>query len=96
MRFKLQRYCRLNTVIMTKVLERTFVWRQGFIRGSLVAQLANDPLSMQSPGFNPWVGKTLWRRDWQPTPGLSMGEPHGQRSLVGCRPWGLSESDGTE
>ena len=24
------------------------------------------------------------------------GESHGQRSLVGCRPWGRTESDATE
>ena len=28
------------------------------------------------------------RRQWHPTPVLSLGESHGQRSLVGCSPWG--------
>ena len=28
-----------------------------------------------------------WRRQWQPTPVLSPGKSHGQRSLVGCSPW---------
>ena len=28
------------------------------------------------------------RRQWQPTPVLSPGKSHGQRSLVGCSPWG--------
>ena len=27
---------------------------------------------------------------------LSPGKSHGQRSLVGCSPWGLKESDTTE
>ena len=31
----------------------------------------------------------VWRRRWHPTPGLLPGKSHGQRSLVGCRPWGL-------
>ena len=26
------------------------------------------------PGFDPWVGKTPWRRAWQPTPVLLPGE----------------------
>ena len=26
------------------------------------------------PGFNPWVGKTPWRRAWQPTPVFLPGE----------------------
>ena len=30
---------------------------------------------------------------WQPTPVVLPGEPHGQRSLVGDRPWGHKESD---
>ena len=37
-----------------------------------------------------------WRRQWQPTPVLLPGESHGRRSLVGCSPWGLKESDTTE
>ena len=36
------------------------------------------------------------RRQWQPTPVLLPGEPHGQRSLVGYSPWGRKESDTTE
>ena len=37
-----------------------------------------------------------WRRQWQPTPVFLPGESHGQRSLVGCRLWGHTESDMTE
>ena len=29
-----------------------------------------------------------WRRKWQPTPVFLPGESQGQRSLVGCSPWG--------
>ena len=36
------------------------------------------------------------RRQWHPTPVLLPGKPHGQRSLVGCSPWGREESDTTE
>ena len=34
-----------------------------------------------------------WRRKWQPTPVFLSGASQGQRSLVGCRPWGHTESD---
>ena len=34
-----------------------------------------------------------WRRKWQPTPVFLPGESQGRRSLVGCRLWGLTESD---
>ena len=37
-----------------------------------------------------------WRRQWHPTPVLLPGKSHGQRSLVGCGPWGREESDTTE
>ena len=36
------------------------------------------------------------RRQWHPTPVLLPEKSHGQRSLVGCSPWGLEESDTTE
>ena len=36
------------------------------------------------------------RRQWQPTPLLLAGKSHGQRSLVGCSPWGRKKSDMTE
>ena len=37
-----------------------------------------------------------WRRRWwHPTPVLLLGKSHGWRSLVGCSPWGLEESDMT-
>ena len=37
-----------------------------------------------------------WRRKWKPSPVLLPGESQGQRSLVGCRLWGCTESDTTE
>ena len=36
------------------------------------------------------------QRQWHPTPVLLPGKSHGWRSLVGCSPWGLEESDTTE
>ena len=36
------------------------------------------------------------RRQWQPTPVLLPGKSHGWRSLVGCSPWDLEESDMAE
>ena len=36
------------------------------------------------------------RRQWQPTPVLLPGKSHGQRSLVGCSPWGHYDADMTE
>ena len=41
---------------------------------SLVVQLVKHLPAIQEPGFNPWVGKTPWRREWQPTPVFLPGE----------------------
>ena len=43
-----------------------------------------------------WLQLEAWRRQWHPTPVLLPVKSHGQRSLVGCSPWGPYESDTTE
>ena len=43
------------------------------------------------------IDREAWRRrQWRPTPVLLPGKSHGRRSLVGCSPWGRTESDTTE
>ena len=34
------------------------------------------------PGFDPWVEKIPWRREWQPTPVSLPGQFHGQRNMT--------------
>ena len=63
---------------------------------SLMAQTVKNLPAMQETGFDPWVGKIPWRREWQPTTVFLPGEFHGQRSLVDYSPWGCKESDATE
>ena len=38
-------------------------------------------------GFDHWVGKSPWRRKWQPTPEFLPGESHEQKNLAGYPPW---------
>ena len=64
----------------------------GFPSGSAV----RIHLQCRRRRFDPQVGKIPQRRKWQPTPVVSPGEPHGQRSLAGYSPWGHKESDVTE
>ena len=45
-------------------------------------------LQCRRPEFNPWLGKMLWKKKWQPTPVFFPGEFHGKQSLAGCRPGG--------
>ena len=45
-------------------------------------------------GFDPWLGKILWRRSGNPV--FLPGESHGQRSLVGYCPRSCKDSYTTE
>ena len=47
-------------------------------------------------GFDSWIGKIPWRREWQPTPVFLLGDSYGQRSLMGYNSWGRKELDTTE
>ena len=55
--------------------------------GSQVAQWWRFHLSMQEM-FDPWLGKILWRRAWQPTPVFLPGKSHRQKNLMGYSTWG--------
>ena len=48
-----------------------------------MAQLVKNAPSIWRPGFDPWVGKIPWRREWLLGPVFWPGEFHGQDS-----PWG--------
>ena len=47
-------------------------------------------------GFDPWVRKIPWRREWLPTPVFLPGKSYGQRSLMSYSSWGHKESDVTK
>ena len=46
-------------------------------------------LQCRKPGFDPWVGKIPWRREWLPTAVFRLGEFHWQRTLAGYSSWSL-------
>ena len=52
--------------------------------------------AMQETGFDPWMGKIPWRREWERTPVFLPREFHGQRSLESYSPWGRKRLDMTE
>ena len=49
--------------------------------------MVKDLLQCRRLGFDPWVGKIPWRREWLPTPVFLPGKSHGQRNLAGY--WGV-------
>ena len=63
---------------------------------SLLAQRVKICLQCRRPGFDLWVGRIPWRREWQHSPVFFPGESHGQRSQEGCGPWDGKELDTTE
>ena len=56
-----------------------YVW--GFTGGTVLKESACQCRSLKRFGFDPWIGKILWRRKWQPTPVSLSGESHGQGVL---------------
>ena len=70
---------------LTKCQKQGWASRPGFIH-----------LQCRRCGFDPWVGKIICRRKWQPAPVVLLGKFHGQRSLDGYSPQGCKISDMTE
>ena len=62
----------------------------------MVKNLTASAGDVRDAGSIPGMGRSLWRRKWQPTPVFLLGESHGWRSLVGYSPRGRKESDTTE
>ena len=60
----------------------------GLPKGQSGKESACPCRSSRRCGFDPWVGKILWRRKWQPTPVFLPGKCHGQRSLARYSPRG--------
>ena len=65
----------------------------GFPGGSVVK---NPPANAGDVHLIPRLGRSPWRRKWQPTSAFLPGESHGQRSLVGYSPWDCKELATTE
>ena len=56
-----------------------------FLGGSVVK---NRPAMQETQIRSLELGRSPWRRKWQPTPILLPGKSHGQRSLASYTPWG--------
>ena len=72
--------------------------RLGAAGASLVAQTGKKIcLQYGKPGFDPWVGKSPWRRAWQSTPVFLPGEspwtvePGGLQSIGSQRELDMTE-----
>ena len=67
------------------------------IRQKRIIKLIGLPMRLPQLPEEVWKKKKIPPRvKRHPTPVLLTGESHGQRSLVGCNPWGREDSDTTE
>ena len=82
-----------NNKSTKKQVNKTFSNMESELVSSHLAQMVKNLPVIRRPRFKPWVGKILWRREWQSIPVFLPGESHGQRSLVGYSLWGRKESD---
>ena len=56
-----------------------------------MAQTVENLSAIQETGFNPWVRKIPWRREWQTTLEFLSGKSHEQRILVDYSPQSRKE-----
>ena len=68
----------------------------GFPGGSVVKNPPANAGDIGDVGLIPGLGRSPWRRKWQPTPVFLPGESHGQRSLTGYSSQHHEESDMTK
>ena len=64
---------------------------RGFQGGTNGKEPACQCRKLRDAGLIPGLGRSPWRRAWQPTPVFLPGESHGQRSPAGYSPWGCKD-----
>ena len=67
----------------------------GFPGGASGTEATCEGRRRKRRSFHPWVGKTPWRRAWQPTPVFLLGDSHGQEP-GGLQSTGSQRVDTTE
>ena len=85
--------------VHTAILCQLFFFRcytGGFPGGSSNKESTCQCRRCKRHGFNLWVGRSPWRRKWQPIPVSLPGKSHAQRSLTDYSLWGRKESDTTK
>ena len=88
--------CILISYIFIMLLLSIIVLPNGFPGGTCGEEpTCQCRLDLRDMGSISESGKIPWRRAWQPSLVFWPGESHGQRSLVGCSPWGRMELDTT-
>ena len=82
-------------------IDKSCLFRESFVLGGFLGSASGEEPACQCRrcnrvGFDPWVGKILWRRAWQQTPVFLPGESPQMGSVAGYSALGHTESDMTE
>ena len=88
--------CRLGGKGMKLCILSMFPSVAGFPGGAGDKELTCQCKRHKRCRFNPWVGKILWRRAWQPILYSCLENPMDGGSLSGYSPWDHKASDTTE
>ena len=65
--------------LQTPTILYTPSFLEGFLGGASGKEHTCQCRRQKRRGFDPWVMKILWRREWLPAPAFLPGEFHGQR-----------------
>ena len=78
-------------------MNKSLNWEVSWSGGAFITKYQSlGDLNLPVDGHLGCLHVLAQRRRWHLTPVLLPGKSHGWRSLVGCSPWGRSESDRTE
>ena len=66
------------------------------IRGSVLKTPSANAVVSRSLGYNPWVGKIPWRKEWLPHCSILAQRIPWTEERGGYSPWGQKESNMTE
>ena len=74
---------KIHNVSGYSVVQQTLMSTCNNMPGGLLSWISSKEFAWQCRRhkrcrFDPWVGKIPWRREWQPTPILLLGESHGR------------------
>ena len=98
-----------NWALLPASPEVNFPWRVGALKIAFLLYKLNSHATsgtrLYTVRYSGWkvvplikagIQEEAQRRQWHPTPVLLPGKSHGWRSLGGCSPWGLEESNTTK
>ena len=77
----------------SKLLQESYIWKTYGLFGASWWLSDKSVCQCKRLGFDPWVGKILSRRKWQPSLVFLPGKFHGQRSRL---QWGCKELETIE